>query len=388
MADTHDTASGAGAAAEGAKTAAARGQQRRRLFALFGGVIFVAAAGYLLYWLLVGSHYVSTDNAYVGADVADVTPLVSGAVTEVAVADTQVVHRGDVLVTIDPADAKVAAAKARAMYDMAQRQVRQDLAMSDQYGAAITARDADVAKAEAQRASAESDLAKAKVDLERRQALASSGAVSGEELSTAKNAYQTAVANLAAARAAGAQAQANKSAAVAQLAAQSALTSDTTPLTNPQTQQARAALDAAELDLSRTTVRAPIDGVVARRQVQVGQRVSQGSMLMTVVPMEQLYVDANFKEVQLKRVRLGQPVTLKSDKYGGGVVFHGKVAGIGGGTGSAFAVIPAQNATGNWIKVVQRLPVRIRLEPGELRKHPLEVGLSMTATVNIAADGS
>jgi membrane fusion protein (multidrug efflux system) len=369
-----------------AKTAK-RSEQRQRLFTLFGGVILVVAIGYFLYWLLIGSHYVSTDNAYVGADVAEVTPLVSGAVTEVRVADTQPVHKGDVLVVIDAADTKVAAERAAAQYDQAVRQVRESIATTDQLSAQVAARDADLERAKAQLASSESDLTKTKIDLERRQALAASGAVSGEELTTAKNAYQTALANLAATKAAGAQAVANKKAAEAQLAAQSALTKGTTAENNPEAQAAKAALDAAKLDLSRTVVVSPIDGVIAKRQVQVGQRVAAGSMLMTVVPLNQLYVDANFKEVQLRKVRLGQPVTLKSDKYGGGVEFHGRVAGIGGGTGSAFAVIPAQNATGNWIKVVQRLPVRIRLDGQELRAHPLEVGLSMDAKIDIASKG-
>jgi membrane fusion protein (multidrug efflux system) len=377
---------GAPPAAEAAG-AAKRNEQRRRLFTIFGGVLLVAGIGYFCYWLLVASHYVSTDNAYVGADVAQVTPLVAGAVTEVRVADTQPVRKGDVLVVIDPADATVETERAEAQYDLSQRQVRQDLATSDELQAAVAARDADLARAQAQLTSAEADLAKAKIDLERRQALSASGAVSGDELTNAKTAYQTAAANLAAARAAGAQAEANKKAALAQLEAEQSLTTGTTAQTNPQAKTAKAALDAARLDLSRTIVRAPIDGVIAKRQVQVGQRVSPGVAMMTVVPLDQLYVDANFKEVQLKRVRLGQPVTLKSDKYGGGVIFHGRVAGIGGGTGSAFAVIPAQNATGNWIKVVQRLPVRIRLDGQELRRHPLEVGLSMDATINVASNG-
>ncbi len=361
--------------------------RRKRLFAILGVVLVIAAIGYLLYWLLIGSHYVSTDNAYVGADVAQVTPLVSGAVTEVRVADTQPVRRGDVLVVIDAADTKVAAERADAQYNQAVRQVRESFATTDQLSAQVAARDADLERAKAQLASSESDLAKAKIDLERRQALAASGAVSGEELTTAKNAYQTAQANLAATKAAGAQAIANKKAAEAQLAAQSALTTGTTAENNPEAQAAKAALDAAKLDQSRTVIVAPIDGVIARRQVQVGQRVATGTPMMTVVPLDQLYVDANFKEVQLRRVRLGQPVTLKSDKYGGRVVFHGRVAGIGGGTGSAFAVIPAQNATGNWIKVVQRLPVRIRLDGQELREHPLEVGLTMDAKINVANRG-
>jgi membrane fusion protein (multidrug efflux system) len=368
-------------------TAAKRNSQRRRLFAILGVVLVIAAVGYGLYWLLVASHYVSTDNAYVGADVAQVTPLVSGAVTDVRVADTQPVRQGDVLVVIDAADTKVAAEKADAQYNQAVRQVRESFATTDQLKAQLAARDADVERAKALLASAQSDLAKSKIDLDRRQALAASGAVSGEELTSAKNAYQTALANVAATKASGAQYVANRSAAVAQLAAQSALTSGTTAENNPEAQAAKAALDAAKLDQSRTVIVAPIDGVIAKRAVQVGQRVAAGAMLMTVVPIDQVYVDANFKEVQLRKVRLGQPVTLKSDKYGGGVVFHGRVAGIGGGTGSAFAVIPAQNATGNWIKVVQRLPVRIRLDGQELRAHPLEVGLSMDAKIDIASQG-
>jgi membrane fusion protein (multidrug efflux system) len=235
---------------------------------------------------------------------------------------------------------------------------------------------------------AQSDVAKAKVDLERREALASSGAVSGEELSTARNAYQTALANLEAAKAADALAVANRKAAEGQYEAQYALTKGASVSTNPDVQTAQAALDAAKLDLERTVVKAPIDGVVARRNVQVGQRVPVGAQLMTVVPMDQVYVDANFKEVQLRQVRIGQDVTLVSDKYGGKVVYHGKVAGLGGGTGSAFALIPAQNATGNWIKVVQRLPVRIRLDPREVHAHPLEVGLSMKVKVHLTGDGA
>lgn len=367
-----------------AKSGAQQAQQRRRLFTIFAVVLVLLGLGYGLYWLLVASHYVATDNAYVGADVAEVTPLVSGAVTDVRVAETQFVHKGDVLVVIDPSDARVEAAQRQAQYDQAVRQVRGSIATTEQLSAQVAARDADVAHAGAQTAAAESEVAKAKIDLERREALASSGAVSGEELSSAKNAYQTAIANLAGAKAASVQAVANKTAAAAQLDAEAALTSGTTAENNPQAKAAKAALDAAQLDLSRTVVTAPIDGIIARRQVQIGQRVATGSPLMTVVPMQQAFVDANFKEVQLKKVRIGQPVTLKSDKYGGDVVFHGRVAGLGGGTGSAFAVIPAQNATGNWIKVVQRLPVRIRLDPAELKAHPLEVGLSMDVTINVA----
>ncbi len=369
------------------KVDAKQKRQRGRLFLILGGVVLVAAVIFLLYWLLIGSHYVSTDDAYVGADVALVTPQVAGAVQEVRVSDTQYVHKGDILAVIDPADARVASERAEGNYGSAVRQVQQSFATTDQFTAQIAARDADLARAKAQLASAESDVAKAKIDLDRRQALAATGAVSGEELTTAKNSYQTAVANLNATKAAGLQAVANRKAAVSQYEAQSALTKGAGVTDNPEVRTAKAALDAANLDLERTTLRAPIDGVIARRNVQVGQRVAVGTQLMTVVPVSQVYVDANFKEVQLKKLRIGQEATLKSDKYGGSAVFHGKVVGVGGGTGSAFALIPAQNATGNWIKVVQRLPVRISLDPRELRDHPLEVGLSMKVKVHLGDGG-
>jgi membrane fusion protein (multidrug efflux system) len=284
---------------------------------------------------------------------------------------------------IDPADAQVAAEKAEAGYGSAVRQVQGQFATNDQLAAQVAARDADLAKAKAQLAAAESDVAKAKVDLDRRQALAATGAVSGEELTTAKNAYQTAVANVAATKAGGAQAIANRKAAASQYDAQAALTKGAGVGANPEVQSAKAQLDAAKLDLSRTVLRAPIDGIIAKRNVQVGQRVTVGAQLMTVVPLSQIYVDANFKEVQLKKVRPGQPVELTSDLYGKGVKYRGTVVGFAGGTGSAFAVIPAQNATGNWIKVVQRLPIRIAIDSRDLREHPLRVGLSMDAKIHL-----
>lgn len=369
-----------------ATPAAKRNNTRQRLFTILGLVVAVGAIGWGLYWLLVGSHYVSTDNAYVGADVAAITPQVAGAVTEVNVSDTQAVKTGDVLVKIDPADAKVAAERAEGGYGSAVRKLQQNFATNDAMKADVAAREADFARARAQVVAAESDVARTKIDLDRRQALETSGAVSGEELTTAKNAYQTAIANLTAAKAAAVQAEANRKVAQSQYEAQLALTKGTDVQTNPDVQTARSQLDAAKLDLSRTILTSPIDGVIAKRDVQVGQRVAVGAQLMTVVPIDKVYVDANFKEVQLKKVRVGQPVELTSDLYGKGVKYHGRVVGFAGGTGAAFAVIPAQNATGNWIKVVQRLPVRIALDPTELREHPLRVGLSMDAVVNVAAE--
>ncbi len=358
---------------------------RKPLFALLAVVIVFAALAWGAYFVLIASHYISTDDAYVGADVAEITPQVAGSVAAVKVQDTQTVKAGDVLVVIDPADAQLAVASAQAEYGRAVRRVQQELANNQAASATILARDADLERAKAQLAAAQSDVDRTHIDLQRREALAQSGAVSGEELTTAKNAYQTAQANLAAVKAAGAQAVADKTIAEGQLASAQALTQGADIQSNPEVAAARAMLNTALLNLSRTTIRAPFDGVIARRQVQVGQRVAIGAELMSVVPVSQVYVDANFKEVQLRKVKVCQPATLTADRYGKGVEFHGHVVGLGGGTGSAFAMIPAQNATGNWIKVVQRLPVRIALDPKDLAAHPLRVGLSMDAKVDVSA---
>jgi membrane fusion protein (multidrug efflux system) len=337
---------------------------------------------YGLYYVLVASHFVTTDDAYVGADVAQVTPLVSGPVKAVHVADTQTVKAGDVLVEIDPSDAALAVARADADYQRAVRTVKSDLASQDALSAQVGVRNADVGGAVARVEGAKADEAKAKVDYERRQALAASGAVSGDELTTAKTAYTNAQVGVAGAQAALGQARAAQKAAQSQLEALAVQTQGAVEA-NPQVAAARAALNTARLDMERTTIRAPIDGIVTRRQVQVGQRVQVGGPLMTLVPTSQVYVDANFKESQLRKVQVGQCVTMESDLYGGGQKYHGKVVGLSGGTGSAFALIPAQNATGNWIKVVQRLPVRVQLQADELARHPLRVGLSMKATIDL-----
>jgi membrane fusion protein (multidrug efflux system) len=309
-----------------------------------------------------------TDNAYVGADVAQVTPLVGGPVLAVYVQDTQQVRRGDVLVRLDDTDAKIAVAQAQANLASAMRKVQGLYATDSGLGAQISARAADEASAQAQIGAAQANVEKTRIDLQRRQSLASSGAVSGEELTTARNAFNTAAASLRAAQATRAQAAATRNAAVGDRNANRALIANSSVDNNPEVLAARAALEQARVDLQRTVLRAPIDGVVSRRQVQIGQRVQPGAMLMIVVPVRAAYVDANFKEVELKKVKPGQPVELISDLYGDDVVFHGKVAGFSGGTGAAFALVPAQNATGNWIKVVQRLPVRVTLDPRELHR--------------------
>ena len=361
---------------------AARKAKRKRGFLLFAGALALVAAGFGLYEWIEGGRYVDTDNAYVAAEVAQVTPLVAGPVLRVAVNDTQVVRKGDVLVELDPTDAKIALAAAEADYADALRKVRQTIATGTALSAQVGERQADIARMTAQVQVATADVQRAEIDLTRRQALVGDGAVSGEELTTARNAYASAQGQLAAARASLAAAQAARGTANGQQAANAALVTGTTPETNPQVLAAKARLDKARIDLARTVIRAPVSGVVTQRTVQVGQSVAVGSPIMTIVPVGQAHVDANFKESQLAHVRPGQPVTLTSDLYGDDVVYHGRVVGFYGGTGSSMAVIPAQNATGNWIKVVQRLPVRVELDPHELGAHPLRIGLSMTATID------
>jgi membrane fusion protein (multidrug efflux system) len=358
---------------------------RKRLLGGIAGAVLLAGAGYGGWYVLVGSHHVSTDNAYVGADTASVTPMVAAQVLNVRVSDTQAVRRGDVLVQLDDSDARIALAQAEAELARTRRQYGQTSATSTALAAQVDARNADIARARAQLVSAQADYERARVDLARRQRLAPNGAVSGEELSSATNAFASAKAALELARAGIAQASSTRGAASGELAANNALISGTTANNAPEVLAAQAKVAQAKLDLARTVIRAPIDGVITRRNVQIGQRVAPGTTLMLIVPVGQLYVDANFKEGQLDRVKVGQPVTLTSDLYGGDVEYHGKVVGLSGGTGSSFALIPAQNATGNWIKVVQRLPVRVALDPKELQAYPLRVGLSMDAEIDVSA---
>ena len=339
-----------------ADPASRRKALRNRLFLGFGVLLVLAALAYGSWWYIVGQRYISTDDAYVNADSAQITPQINGTVSEVTVSDTAHVKRGQVLVRIDPADAQLAAEQAEATYAQTVRRVEQYFANAAQAAAQVTARNSDVSRANA--------------DYGRRVSLAKAGAIANEQVTDYRNTYETARADLVAAR--------------QTLAGQQALIRGTDVAHNPEVLAAKAALDTAKLALSRTVIRAPFDGVVAQKNVQIGQRVQLGQALMSVVPVTTAYVDANFKEGQLTHVRPGQPVSLTSDLYGSNVVFHGHVEGLSGGTGSAFALIPAQNATGNWIKVVQRLPVRVALDPNELAQHPLRVGLSMTATIDIS----
>ena len=351
-----------------------------RLAAAATGAGLVFAAWYFF----IGRNYVSTDNAYVNAEVAQVTPLIAGSVIEVAVKDTQDVKRGDILIRLDPTNARIAIAQAAADLAAARRKYRQVVATSGALSAQVLARSAGIAQARAQLGAAQAELAKAAIDLRRREALAASGAVSGEELSAARNSAAAARAALATAQAGIAQAESNRSSAQGEFAANEAMVQGSSERTDPGVMAAQAMLDAAQLDLDRTVIRAPIAGTITRRQVQLGQRVNQGQPIMTIVPTAQVYIDANFKERQLRGVHVGMPAKVTADIYGGDVVYHGRVAGLAAGTGASMAMIPAQNATGNWIKVVQRLPVRIELDPKELAAHPLRVGLSTEVEIDVS----
>ena len=349
MSDTQQTTANAQSQTNG---------KRRRLMTLLVGVILIAAIAYALYYFLVARYHEDTDDAYVNGNVVQITPQVTGTVVAVNADDTQTVKAGDPLVMLDGADARVSLQQAEANLAQTVRQVRGLFVNNDQYQAQVAQREAD--------------LSRAQDDLRRRLAVAQTGAVSQEEISHARDAVKAA--------------QAALDGAQQQLASNRALTSNTTIATHPNVLAAAARVRDAYLNNARNTLPAPVTGYVAKRAVQVGQRVSPGTPLMAIVPLESVWVDANFKEVQLKHMRIGQPVELTADVYGSSVVFHGKVVGFSAGTGSAFSLLPAQNATGNWIKVVQRLPVRIALDPQELASHPLRIGLSMQADVDIKND--
>jgi membrane fusion protein (multidrug efflux system) len=357
-------------------------ERRKQWLTILAAAVLGVALLITAYHFLIGVRHVSTDNAYVGADTAQITPLVAGPVASVRVANTQIVKKGDILVTLDPSDMQIAVERAQADLAQAEREFLQTRATGGALQAQVGARDSDIERAQAEMVAAQSGYDKARVDLTRRQSLAKSGAVSGDELTSATNAFAAAQAQLAVAKAGIAQAKANRVAASENYNANQAVNQGSMQ-DNPDVAAARSKLDSAKLDLSRTVIRAPFDGVIAQRNVQVGQRIAAGTAVMTVVPINAMYVDANYKEGQLQRVKVGQKARLTADIYGHSVVYHGTVAGLAGGTGSAFAIIPAQNATGNWIKVVQRLPVRIMLDPAELQQHPLRVGLSMDATIDV-----
>src|SRR5215468_2031089 len=328
-------------------TKAASGNSRRwRWLGAVGAVLLTMGTVYGAYWAQVLRYHQSTDDAYVGGNVVQITPQISGTVVAIGADDTQFVKAGQARVALDQAEAQLARTV---------RDVRNLYATSSQLAAAVQMR--------------QTELTAAQSDLARRQRLGATGAVSGEELQHSSDAVKTSQAELIAAE--------------QQLAANRARVDGTTLQDHPQVLDAAAAVRNAYLTLDRTELTAPVAGFVARRNVQLGQRVSTGTPLMAVVPLDEVWVDANFKEPQLAHMRIGQPVKLSADLYGGHVLYHGTIAGFGAGTGAAFSLLPAQNATGNWIKIIQRVPVRIALDPREIAVHPLQIGLSMKADVDV-----
>jgi membrane fusion protein (multidrug efflux system) len=343
-----------------APTGLGRIMQRRR-----GRWLVYATAGFALvglaaaaYWYFYGRNYENTDDAYVAGDLITVMPQESGTVISIAADETDFVMAGQELVRLDDSDVAIALREAEAQLARTVRQVHTVFANRDQLAAVVAQR--------------RSDLNKAQQDFDRRKDLTDSGAVSAEEMAHVRDALSGARDALTASE---------KS-----LSASVALVGQTDVANNPDVQAAASQVQRAYLTLRRTSIRAPVSGYIAKRAVQLGERIAPGTALLSIVPLERVRVDANFKEVQLTNMRIGQPVRVVADLYGGRVEFDGRVAGLGMGTGAAFALLPAQNATGNWIKVVQRVPVRIMLNPQQLEAHPLRIGLSTRVRVDVRND--
>jgi membrane fusion protein (multidrug efflux system) len=358
------------APAANAPAPAVAASKRKPALLAVAGLTLLAGIGYGAYWGIYLRHYEATDNAYVQAPVVQVTPQVGGTVLQILADDTDVVKAGQPLVKLDPTDARLALERAQAQLAQTVREVRTMYSTNGTLSANIHLREAEVARMQ-------SDLARANEDVNRRQPLVATGAVAGEEMKHAET-------TLAAAKSGLAGAQSALAAAQEQAATNKVLTEGTSVENHPNVQRAAGAVREAFLAVQRSELPAPVSGQVARRTVQVGQRIQAGAPLMSIIPLDQVWVEANFKEVQLRKMRIGQPVKMHADIYGEKVEFDGHIVGLGAGTGAAFALLPAQNATGNWIKVVQRVPVRVELDARQIAEHPLRVGLSIEATVDVA----
>ena len=357
--------------------------KRKKSLITIAAVVVLAGLGWIAYDAVIASHYEDTDNAYVQGNVIQITPQVGGTVMAILADDTDFVKAGQPLVKLDPADSKLALDQAEANLAQAVRQVRTLYANNGTLTAQIALRTADVTRSQTDIARAQSEVTRAQDDLRRRQALTGNGAVSKEELSHAQTQLANAQSGLSTVQASVAAAQAGVAAAKEQLTSNQAMTDGTSIDQHPSVLAAAAKVREAYLSSQRAAILAPVDGYVAKRTVQLGQRIAAGAPLMSIIPLNQVWVDANYKEVQLRNIRIGQSVKLTADLYGKKMEYTGTVAGLGVGTGAAFALLPAQNATGNWIKVVQRVPVRIALDPQQLVSHPLRVGLSMNATIDV-----
>lgn len=328
---------------------------RVRMLAILAGIVIVVGGSYFAYHELRGRWYESTDDAYANGNVVQVVPQTSGSIVSIFTDDNRLVQAGQTLVALDCSDSRIALDQSEGNLARTVRQVR------GLYS--------NVGNLSAELESRRTAVERARSDVERRRSLVASGAIPAEELAHANDTLE--------------QAQSALSAAQQQLASSQAMTDNTGIMSHPDVKVAASAVRKAYLEVSRCNVPAPLTGYVSQRTAQLGQRVQPNTSLMAIVPLDQIWVDANFKETQLQHMRIGQKVELSSDVYGDGVVYHGKIAGLGMGTGSAFSILPAQNATGNWIKIVQRVPVRIVLSRAELAAHPLKIGLSMRVEVDM-----
>ena len=335
---------------------------RGRRFLLLGGLaalFILCGAAYGAYWYLVAQYWVTTADAYIQGNMVTLMPQISGTVTTIHTENTQLVKEGEPLIDLDRTDRRVALDQAEAGLAQTVRSVRQIFDQADQLRATVRLREAQ--------------LEQNKLDLDRDQALVSRNNISRSQFQHTRTTWDAG--------------QASLNAAQHQLDATLAAIDNTTLADHPQVKSAETRLRQAFIDLNRTTIRAPVTGYIANRTVQVGQEVSPGMALLAVVPLDQIWIDANYKETALGSMRLGQPVSINADFYGSGVDFHGHVAGLSPGTGSAFQLLPPENATGNWIKIVRRVPVRIELEPEELAQNPLRIGLSTEVSVDIHNEG-
>lgn len=330
-------------------------KERKNRLWLVTAIFIIIAIGFALMYFLVWQHSEETDNAYVQGNLVQINAQVPATVQHIGAEDTQIVKTGDILLTLDDKDYRLAYEQAQNQLRAAVRQIKQQQAALNQADALLSAK--------------KTALNNAQSIYQRRKALAKSHAISAEELDRSKTMMDAAVADLQAAKA-------------TRNAAQAAIGKEIPLEKQPSIMSAANQIRQSWLNLQRTQVRAPVSGQIAKRNVQLGQKVAPGAPLMVIVPMDDLWVDANFKETQLNKLRIGQEVEMMADIYGDDVVYHGKILGVSAGTGSAFSLLPAQNATGNWIKVVQRVPVRISLDKKDMQTHPLRVGLSMTVDVN------
>lgn len=347
--------------------------KRKKWMMALAGIFAIAAILYTIYWFVTGRNSEFSDDAYVAANIVQITPQVAGTVVAISVNETDFVKAGEVLVRLDSTNAEIALQEAQQQLAQTVREVRTLYAANGSLTSTLAQHRAELEQARA-------DLLNAQADFKRRESLLATGAVSQEDVQHAQTALEAALNHVAASTAA-------LNTAKEQLLGNEALTSGISVTNHPRVRAAATRVKQAYLDLKRGSILSPVDGYVGKRNVQLGQRVAIGAPLLTIIPLRQIWVEANYKEAQLRRIRIGQSVALTADVYGSKVDYHGHVSGVGSGTGAAFALLPAQNATGNWIKVVQRVPVRIALDEKEVAAHPLRVGMSMEATVDLASPG-